>query len=162
MPRRELIVDPALYDVEKPLAGIEEIRRVNPHRFELEQLSGILYENFETKTAVGFLETSEKSFWVRGHLPDFPLMPGVIMCEAAAQLTCYFANKYDMMPGCMIGLGGLDDIRFRGVVRPGDRLVIQTRLLHCKRVLISAEFIILVERSMVCEGIVKGAPLSNR
>lgn len=162
MPRRELIVDLSLYDVNAPIADIEAIRRQNAQRFEMEQLTGILYENFEEKTAVGYLDTSNKSFWVRGHMPDFPLMPGVIMCESAAQLTGYLANKYDLMDGCLLGLGGIDEVRFRGVVRPGDRFVVQARMLHCKKMLISAEFVGLVGSGIVCEGIVKGVPLANR
>ncbi|MDR1270522.1 MAG: beta-hydroxyacyl-ACP dehydratase [Planctomycetaceae bacterium] len=162
MPRRELIVDPSCYDENKPIAGIEEIRRFNTHRFEMEQLTGILYENFEEKSAVGYLDTSEKSFWVRGHMPDFPLMPGVIMCESAAQLTSFFANKYDLMPGCMIGLGGLESVRFRGIVRPGDRFVVQAKLVHSKKILIAAEFVGLVGHHLVCEGIVKGVPIANK
>ncbi|MDR0705898.1 MAG: beta-hydroxyacyl-ACP dehydratase [Planctomycetaceae bacterium] len=162
MPRHELIVDPALYDENKPIANIEEIRRFNTHRFEMEQLTGILYENFAEKTAVGYLDTSEKSFWVRGHMPDFPLMPGVIMCESAAQLTNFFANKYEFMPGCMIGLGGLESIRFRGIVRPGDRFIVQAKLVRCKKILIEAEFVGLVGRHLVCEGIVKGVPIANK
>ncbi len=162
MSYRDLYVDPALYDVDHPIAGIEEIRRINPHRFEMEQLSGILYENYDAKTAVGYLDLTDKSFWVRGHMPDFPLMPGVIMCESAAQLTGFFANKYDLMPGCIIGLGGLEGVRFRGIVRPGDRLVMQVKLVHCRKILITAEFIGLVGSGVVCNGIVKGVPLSNR
>ena len=162
MPRRQLIIDPDLYDVNAPIADIEEIRRYNSQRFEMEQLTGILYENFEEKACVGYLDTSDKSFWVRGHMPDFPLMPGVIMCESAAQLTSFFANKFDLMPGCLLGLGGIDDVRFRGVVRPGDRFVVQAKMLHCKLMLITAEFIGLVGDNIVCEGIVKGVPLANK
>lgn len=158
MPRRALIVDPSLYDLNRPIADIEAIRLQNAHRFEMEQLTGILYENFEEKTAVGYLDTSDKSFWVRGHLPNFPLMPGVIMCESAAQLTCFFATKYKLMDG-LIALGGIDDVRFRGVVRPGERLVVQAKLVHCKKMLISAEFVVVVGDDIVCEGIVKGVPL---
>lgn len=162
MPRRQLIIDPDLYDVDIPIADIEEIRKYNSQRFEMEQLTGILYESFEDKAAVGYLDTSDKSFWVRGHMPGFPLMPGVIMCESAAQLTSFFANKYDLMPGCLLGLGGVDEVRFRGVVRPGDRFVIQAKMLHCKRMLIAAEFVGLVGENIVCEGVVKGVPLANK
>ena len=61
-------------------------------------------------------------------MPGMPLMPGVIMCEAAAQLSSYYAVKHKLMDG-MMGFGGMEEIRFRGVVRPGDRFVIVTRML---------------------------------
>ncbi|MDR2439181.1 MAG: beta-hydroxyacyl-ACP dehydratase [Planctomycetaceae bacterium] len=162
MPRRKLIVDPSFYDENQPIADIEEIRQFNTHRFEMEQLTGILYENFDEKTAVGYLDTSDNSFWVRGHMPDFPLMPGVIMCESAAQLTSFFANKYKLMPDCIIGLGGFESVRFRGIVRPGDRFVVQAKLVHSKKILITAEFVGLVGCNLVCEGIVKGVPIANK
>ena len=159
MPKRELIVDPSLYDLNKPIAILEDIRKLNKQRYEMELLTGVLYEDFETKSAVGFLQTAENDFWVRGHMPGFPLLPGVLMCEVAAQLTGYLANKYDLMSGSLLGLAGLDDIRFRGVVRPGNLLIIQTRMLYCKKMLIAAEFLELVGNDVVCEGIVKGVPL---
>ena len=159
MPRRELFVDPAFYDPNRPIATIEEIRSLNTQRYEMELLSGVLFEDFETKSAVGFLQTAEDDFWVRGHMPGFPLLPGVLMCEVAAQLTGYLANKYDLMSGSLLGLAGLDNIRFRGVVRPGDLLIVQTRMLYCKKMLVAGEFIELVGNEVVCEGIVKGVPL---
>lgn len=161
MPRRGLLIDSSLYDIDRPIAGIEEIRRYNKHRFEMEQLSGVLYEDVENQAAVGYLQTSNDSFWVKGHLPDFPLMPGVIMCESAAQLTSFFANKYNLMDGRLIGLGGIDDVRFRGVVHPGDLFIVQAKLLHCKKVLITAEFVGIVGNDIVCEGIIKGVPIAN-
>ena len=159
MPKRELIVDPALYDLSRPIATLEDVRKLSRQRFEMELLSGVLYEDFDTKSAVGYFQTSENDFWVRGHMPEFPLLPGVLMCEIAAQLTGYLANKHDLMSGHLLGLAGLDEIRFRGVVRPGDLVVVQTRMLYCRKMLIAAEFIELVGNNVVCEGIVKGVPL---
>ncbi|GHT26956.1 beta-hydroxyacyl-ACP dehydratase [Planctomycetales bacterium] len=161
MVRKGILVEPALYDENTLIAGVDEIRKYNRHRFDMELLSGILYENTETNCAVGYLDIAERNFWVKGHFPEFPLLPGVLMCESAAQLTGFFANKYNMMSGCILGLGGLDEVRFRGIVRPGDRFVVQVKLLHAKKLLISAEFIGLVRNNIVCEGIVKGMPLSN-
>ena len=159
MPKREFLVDPSLYDLNKPIATLEDIRKFNAHRFEMELLTGILHEDYETKVAVGYHRTSESDFWVRGHMPGFPLMPGVLICEVAAQLTAYVANKYNLMPGGLLGLAGLDDVRFRGAVRPGDVVVVQTRLLYCKKMLLAGEFLELVNNEVVCEGIVKGVSL---
>ena len=64
-------------------------------------------------------------FWVRGHMPDYPLMPGVLMCEAAAQLcSLLHHDQSDCMQGDFLGFGGMENVRFRGPVRPGDRLVL--------------------------------------
>ena len=53
-------------------------------------------------------------------MPGYPLMPGVVMCEAAAQLSSYFAVKYDLLGCDVIGLGGIENVRFRGSVFPGQ------------------------------------------
>ena len=97
-------------------------------------------------------------FWAHGHMPGMPLMPGVIMCEAAAQLSSYYTLKNKLMEG-VIGFGGMDEVRFRGVVRPGDRFVIMCRLLKARRVIITCEFQCFVDQDLVCEGIIKGVPL---
>ena len=58
----------------------------------------------------------------------------------------------------MLGFGGMEDIRFRGVVRPGDRFVIVCRMLKCRRVMITCEFQCFVSQNLVCEGSIQGIP----
>ena len=73
---------------------------------------------------VGYKDLTDTEFWVRGHMPGFPLMPGVLMCEAAAQLCSYYYINHKIgEPGRAARLGGLDEARFLRQVRPGDRLV---------------------------------------
>jgi 3-hydroxyacyl-[acyl-carrier-protein] dehydratase len=59
----------------------------------------------------------------------------------------------------VIGFGGLEEVRFRGVVRPGDRFVIVVRLLKVRRALLTCEFQCFVQQNLVCEGVIKGTPL---
>ncbi|MEN6458491.1 MAG: 3-hydroxyacyl-ACP dehydratase FabZ family protein [Thermoguttaceae bacterium] len=158
MAKKELILDFDEYDVNHVVADVEEIRRHNPQRFEMEQLTAICYESFERNTCVGYKDLGPNEFWVRGHMPGMPLMPGVIMCEAAAQLSSYYSHKYKLMEG-VIGFGGLEDVRFRGVVRPGDRFVIVCRLLKLRRSIMTCEFQCFVKQNLVCEGILKGVSL---
>ena len=54
MIQRQLIVDPSLYDENKPIATIEDIRKYNHQRYEMEQLTAILYDNFDEKRCVGY------------------------------------------------------------------------------------------------------------
>jgi 3-hydroxyacyl-[acyl-carrier-protein] dehydratase len=156
--RKPLILDFSEFDENKVIADIEEIRRVNPQRFEMEQLTAICYEDFERNICAGYKDITDQEFWVRGHMPGMPLMPGVIMCEAAAQLASYVTGKRNLMGG-MIGFGGLEEVRFRDVVRPGDRLLIVVRLLKVRRSLLTCEFQCLKRRNLVCEGIIMGTPL---
>src|SRR3990170_4709464 len=121
---KDLILDFSEYDLERVIADIEDIRKCNPQRFEMEQLTAIVFDDVERGICVGYKDVSPNEFWVRGHMPGMPLMPGVIMCEAAAQLCSYHVQRHNLLGAEMIGFGGLDDVRFRGTVRPGDRLVI--------------------------------------
>jgi 3-hydroxyacyl-[acyl-carrier-protein] dehydratase len=156
--KRELILDFSKYDLNQIVADTEAIRRCNPQRFEMEQLTAICYEDPQENVCVGYKDLTTNEFWVRGHMPGMPLMPGVIMCEAAAQLASYYSHRFDLMEG-VIGFGGLEDVRFRGVVRPGDRFVIVSRLLKLRRSIMTCEFQCFVNQNLVCEGILKGVSI---
>src|SRR5690606_1094812 len=97
---------------------------------------------------------------VSGHMPGLPLMPGVMLCEAAAQLCSYHVQKYNMLQPEMIGFGGPDNVRFPGVVVPGDRMrVLAPKLqLRPKRIM-RCRFQCFVKESLVCEGELTGIPM---
>ncbi|MGN6546721.1 MAG: 3-hydroxyacyl-ACP dehydratase FabZ family protein, partial [Aureliella sp.] len=84
MAARDLIIDPATLNFDHVIADVAEIRKYNPQRFEMEQLTAIIYEDLEKHICVGYKDITFDEFWVRGHMPGYPLMPGVLMCEAAA------------------------------------------------------------------------------
>jgi len=157
--KKNLILDHSEYDLNHIVADTEEIHRYNPQRFEMAQLTAICYENSENCICVGYKDLGPNEFWVRGHMPGMPLMPGVIMCEAAAQTASYYALKHKLMEAKVIGYGGLEEVRFRGVVRPGDRFVVVARLLKVRRLMLTCEFQCFVRENLVCEGILKGGPL---
>jgi len=157
--KKTFILDPSEYDVNRVVADIEEIRRYNRQRYEMEQLTAICYEDPVEHVCVGYKDLDENDFWVRGHMPGMPLMPGVIMCEIAAQVASYYALKLQLMDAQVIGYGGLEQVRFRNVVRPGDRFVVVTHLLKVRRAMLTCEFQGFVDGGLVCEGVLKGVPL---
>jgi 3-hydroxyacyl-[acyl-carrier-protein] dehydratase len=154
-----LILEPSEYDLDRVVADIHEIRKYNHQRFEMEQLTAIVYENPQRAICVGYKDLGPDEFWVRGHMPEVPLMPGVMMCEAAAQLASYYTQKYSLMKTTMVGFGGLKDVRFRGVVQPGDRFVVVAKLLKVRSQMMTCEFQCLVRNNVVCEGVLMGIPL---
>lgn len=151
-----------LYDFDKPLYGLDEIRKWNPQRDEMEQLTAILYIDRERNGLIGYKDTTDQEFWVRGHMPGYPLMPGVIMCEAAAQLASFYSRKYDILGGDFTGFGGVDNVRFRGPVYPGERLLIMARMTRCRRgKLAEFDFQGYVGERLVYDGRLIGVPLSR-
>jgi 3-hydroxyacyl-[acyl-carrier-protein] dehydratase len=160
MPSKNLIIDFSAYDLDRVVADIAEIRRVNPQRFEMEQLTAIVYDDRKIGVCVGYKDVTQEEFWVRGHMPGLPLMPGVIMCEAAAQLCSYHAQRHNLLDAEMIGFGGLDEVRFRGTVVPGDRLVVAAQKLQLRPgAMIRCRFQCFVREQLVCEGQIRGIPI---
>jgi 3-hydroxyacyl-[acyl-carrier-protein] dehydratase len=123
----EILFDPSRLDFGTVVADLEAIRKANPQRFEMEQLTAIVYLDPDEHVIVGYKDVGPGEFWVRGHLPGYPLMPGVVMCEAAAQLCSYYMVQTGLNEGNFVGFGGMENVRFRSPVRLGDRLVLVAR-----------------------------------
>jgi 3-hydroxyacyl-[acyl-carrier-protein] dehydratase len=157
---KDLIVDPATLDYSNVIADVAGIRKYNPQRFEMEQLTAIILEDVQRHVCVGYKDISHDEFWVRGHMPNMPLMPGVMMLEAAAQMCSYFSQKYDLLGAAMVGFGGLEDVRFRDPVIPGDRLVLACEMTKLRRGrIVITKFQGFVRNAIVVEGILKGIPI---
>jgi 3-hydroxyacyl-[acyl-carrier-protein] dehydratase len=158
----EIHLDPTGLDFSRVLSGREELRRVNPQRFEMEQLDGIVHVDRERHILVGFKDVRPDEFWVRGHMPDYPLLPGVLMCEAAAQLCSYYVVTSGLLQGDFVGFGGLENVRFRGPVRPGDRLVLVGKgtRLHRRQTIFNVQG--FVGPVMVFHADIIGVPLTRQ
>jgi 3-hydroxyacyl-[acyl-carrier-protein] dehydratase len=129
----ELHLDPTKLDCGRVVADQEAIRQTNPQRHEMEQLTAIVHVNREQHLIAGYKDVRADEFWVKGHMPDYPLMPGVLMCEAAAQLCSYYTATEGLLQGDFIGFGGLENVRFRNPVRPGDRLLLVGKAIRLNR-----------------------------
>lgn len=156
------LVDPATIDTSRVLVDREGIRQGNPQRFEMEQLTAIVEIDSARHLIIGYKDVEDSEFWVRGHMPDYPLMPGVIICEAAAQLASYYCHAIKLNENGFIGFGGLEAVRFRGQVRPGDRLVLvsQATRVHRRQTIFETQG--FVDQNMVYHGRIIGVPLTSR
>lgn len=158
----ERLYDITLFDYDNPMFDLQEIRRINPQRHEMEQLTAIVHLDQEGKGIVGYKDVTNKEFWITGHMPGFPLMPGVILCECAAQLAGFFARKYDILGGDYLGFGGMNHVRFRKPVFPNCRLVLAVKITNIrpKR---RAEFLFqgFVDENLVFNGEMIGIPIER-
>jgi 3-hydroxyacyl-[acyl-carrier-protein] dehydratase len=154
--------DPARLDFNHLVADREAIRRANPQRFEMEQLDAIVKMDREQHLLAGYKDVRPDEFWVRGHMPGYPLMPGVLMCEAAAQLCSYYCVTTGVLQGDFIGFGGLENVRFRGLVRPGDRLVLVAKgiRVHRRQTIFNVQG--FVGGTMVFHADVIGVPMTRQ
>jgi 3-hydroxyacyl-[acyl-carrier-protein] dehydratase len=156
----ETAIDLSAFDYANPPIGIEQIRDVNPHRFEFEMLTGIVHIDPEKHQIVGFKDLTANDFWVRGHMPGVPLFPGVLMCEAAAQLCgYYYVTQKVGDPGNLLGLGGIDETRFVRTVQPGERLVLVGTGVKVHRRMTKFRVVGFVGGEKVFETLVTGVPL---
>jgi 3-hydroxyacyl-[acyl-carrier-protein] dehydratase len=128
---REPLIDPAKFAEIEPIGNVEEIRKYNEQRYEMEQLTGVLFLDYDNGLTVTYKDVTDDEFWVRGHIPGRPLMPGVIMLEAAAQTCSYYYGRSVEDPRFM-GFMGLEQVRFRGIVSVGDRLIVAAKCLELK------------------------------
>jgi len=139
----------------KPIFDKEAIGRVNPQRFEMQQVDGILWYDKKRFLILGYKDVTENEFWVRGHIPGRPLMPGVLMVEAAAQLTSFFVKHIYELEG-FIGFAGIDSAKFRAVVEPGQRLYLLGHITKFKRRKYTCSVQGVVDDTMVFETLVSG------
>ncbi len=126
---------PFLYDLttvdfNKTLIDVEGIRAIIPQRYEMEMLSSIVHE--DEGILIGMKELTDQEFWVRGHIPGRPLMPGVLMIECAAQLCAFYTMRKHPEMG-FIGFARCNDVIFRGTVIPPGRLYMISKMMEITR-----------------------------
>jgi len=153
---------PLLFDLSKidlsakPIFDREAISKVNPQQYEMQQLDGILWFDRENMLVLGYKDVTDREFWIRGHIPGRPLMPGVIMVESAAQLLSFFVKQIMGEKG-FIGFTGIDSAKFRSTVEPGQRLLLLGKITRFKRGRIYDAYIQgLVDNKMVFDTEVSG------
>ncbi len=99
----------------------EDIKAIIPHR-EPFRLGDRVDELVPGESAVGYLDVREDAFWVPGHFPDYAVMPGVLIVEALAQVGAVSLLSLPDNQGRIALFAGIDKVRFKRQVRPGDTL----------------------------------------
>ncbi|MCC6683299.1 MAG: beta-hydroxyacyl-ACP dehydratase [Phycisphaeraceae bacterium] len=117
-----LLFDLSLLNFERPVHDAAAIEAVNPHRGHMRLIDAIVYASDDYKQCAAYHDIRPDAFWVPGHIPGRPLFPGVLMIEASAQLAS-FVCLHRLGGEAFMGFAGVDDVKFRGQVVPGDRFV---------------------------------------
>src|SRR3954468_2890735 len=95
----QLLFDIAGIDMDRILFPQEAIRELNPQRGDMEHLNAIVYADASQGRIIGFKDVRADEFWVSGHIPGRPLLPGVLMIEAGAQLASFYTMKFQGWTG---------------------------------------------------------------
>lgn len=114
-----------------PALDIEAIRDILPHRYPMLLVDRI--EELEEERIVGIKNVTVNEPFFTGHFPDFPVMPGVLIVEAMAQVAGVLVlSQIPDRHQKLVLLASVDNAKFRRPVRPGDQLRIEMKLLKKK------------------------------
>ena len=110
----------------------EEILGLLPHRFPFALIDRVI-EHVPGAKAVALKNVTINEPQFQGHFPDRPLMPGVLIVESMAQVGGIIVTQMPELPKGLFVFAGINNVKFRRPVVPGDQLVITCELLSIKR-----------------------------
>lgn len=156
----QLLFDLSAHDLDTVLHDAAYIESFNPHRGDMRLLDAIVWEQIDedNSKAIGYKDVRDDEFWVPGHIPGRPIYPGVLMVESAAQFASYVTmRKFEKVK--FIGFAGVDNVKFRGQVVPGDRLYILIDGINMKRRRAICRAQGVVNGNLVFEATITGMPM---
>lgn len=129
---------------------IDEIKEIIPHRYPFLLVDRIL-EVEEGKRAVGIKNVSANEEYFNGHFPDYPVMPGVLIIEALAQVGAVAILKKEEYREKLAFFAGIDNCRFKGQVKPGDQLHLEVEMTRMRGKIGKGKGIAKVDGKLVAE-----------
>ena len=130
-----------------------EIEALIPHRWPMLMVDRIVEYDPDAKRIVGIKGITATEWWAQGHFPGLPILPGVLQVEALAQTMAVYVAKQPGF-GDRIGLfAGIDDVRFKRIVVPGDVLRLEITMEKLGRRMGRGRAVASVDGEVACEGI---------
>jgi len=130
--------------------NIDEIKKIIPHRYPF-LLVDKIKELEIGKRVVGIKNVTANEEFFNGHFPDYPVMPGVLQLESAAQVGAVALLSMPEYKGKIAFFAGVEKCRFRKQVRPGDTLHIEVDVLSIRRNIGKAKAVIAVDGQTTME-----------
>jgi 3-hydroxyacyl-[acyl-carrier-protein] dehydratase len=130
---------------------IEDIQKLLPHRYPFLLVDRII-DFVPNKYATGIKNVTFNEQFFQGHFPDRPIMPGVLIVEAMAQVGGIVLRHLPDMQDQLSLFAGIDNVRFRRPVVPGDRLTITTELVVARKRFAKMKGRAEVDGQLACEG----------
>ena len=128
----EPIIDISTIDLSNVAISRDGVGEINPQTGDMRQLDYISYVSEDNSIAAGVKEVKNDEFWVSGHIPGRPIYPGVLMIEAAAQLSSILYHLNAEVTRFM-GFTRCDNCSFRDQVVPGDTLALVSTIRKFQR-----------------------------
>lgn len=132
------------------MLDIQQIKEIIPHRYPFLLIDQIL-EVEEGKSAVGIKNVTGNEDFFNGHFPEYPVMPGVLIVEALAQVGAVAMLKKEENRGKLAFFTGIDNCRFKRQVKPGDQLRLEVEMIRFKGPIGKGKGVATVNGELVCE-----------
>lgn len=130
---------------------VKEIKDILPHRYPFLMIDRV-EEVIEGKSAKGYKNVTINENFFNGHFPDYPVMPGVLILEALAQMGAICILSMDEFKGKIGFLVGADKVRWKKQVMPGDKLNLEIEIVRLKGSIGVGKGKATVDGNLVCEG----------
>jgi UDP-3-O-[3-hydroxymyristoyl] N-acetylglucosamine deacetylase/3-hydroxyacyl-[acyl-carrier-protein] dehydratase len=148
---REMLAHAAPPQSEARVLGIEDIMKILPHRYPFLLVDRIV-EMEEKKRIVGIKNVTINEPFFQGHFPGHPIMPGVLIVEAMAQVGgVLLMGTVDDPETKVVYFMSLDNVKFRKPVKPGDQVRIEVDIVQLRNTVCRIKGIAKVDDAVVCE-----------
>ena len=132
------------------MMDINEIREILPHRYPFLLVDRVT-EVVEGKSIKGYKNVTINDQFFQGHFPEKPIMPGVLILEAIAQLGAVSILSMDEFKGKIPMFAGADKVKWRKPVVPGDRLDLSCEIIKLRGPIGIGKAVATVDGKKVCE-----------